>query len=518
MCHQDTAGGIGENGGMLDLFGASRDDLIRLVVAQRDQIADLARRQAALETELAVQRATIAQLTAHLGEALAALNPPGDDTGSDGAVAPRTMPGLKPATPAAPPRPARKRRAHNAARRRMEPTARQVHALAHCPDCGTPLAGGTPKRTREVIEVPLAPVTVTEHVYLERRCPDCGRRCVPTPDLIGVVDGQSRLGIGLVSLIALLREEARLPFATIQQVLRTVHGLDLSVGALVGAVARVAHQATPMVEQIRATIRASPVVHADETGLREDGKNGYAWTFSTPTARLFVRGTREKAVLIAALGEAFAGVLVSDFYVAYTHYEGRHQYCWAHLLRDVHDLVVAHPRDAGVRGWAAAVHALFVRARGVVGDDSGARHDAARAFQTELTALCAPFLPVVPPASAPAVTDAAATVTEDATAAAPESPAADSAPVPPQRLLCQRMVRHLTELFVFVADPAVPPTNNAAERSLRHLVVSRKISGGTRSAEGSTTKMTLASVFGTWRAQGLNPFAECRRLLASPQA
>ncbi len=501
---------------MLDLFGASRDDLIRLVVAQRDQLADLTRRQAGLEAELAVQRTTIARLTVQLGEALAALSPPGDDAGGDGAVAPRTMPGLKPAAPAAPPRPARKRRAQNAARRRMAPTARVVHALAHCPDCGAPLAGGTPKRTREVIEVPPAPVVVTAHEYVERRCPDCGRRCVPKPELGGVVCGQSRLGIGLVSLIALLREEARLPFATIQQILRTVHGVDLSVGALVGAVARVAHHAEPVVARIRAAIRASPVVHADETGLREDGKNGYAWTFSTPTERLFVRGTREKAVLARELGPAYAGVLVSDFYVAYTHYEGRHQYCWAHLLRDVHDLVAAHPRDAGVRGWAEAVHTLFTRARGFASDDPGARHEAARVFQAELAALGAPYLPVAPPASASGVADDTAAGTADAAAASGPDPPPPT-PVPPQRLLCQRMARHLAELFVFVADPAVPPTNNAAERSLRHLVVSRKISGGTRSGEGSATKMTLASVFGTWRAQGLNPFAECRRLLASPQ-
>ena len=70
---------------------------------------------------------------------------------------------------------------------------------------------------------------------------------------------------------------------------------------------------------------------------------------------------------------------------------------------------------------------------------------------------------------------------------------------------------------VFVTDPAVPPTNNAAERSLLPLVVSRKISGGTRSARGTRTKMTLASLFGTWRAQDRNPFDECRTLLSSPQ-
>jgi transposase len=88
---------------------------------------------------------------------------------------------------------------------------------------------------------------------------------------------------------------------------------------------------------------------------------------------------------------------------------------------------------------------------------------------------------------------------------------------PPQRGLGRRIVQHLAELFVFVVDPAVPATNNAAERSLRPLVVSRKISGGTRSATGSATKMALASLFGTWRAQGLNPLHQCRQLLAAPQ-
>ncbi|HKG26064.1 MAG TPA: hypothetical protein VKB09_10480, partial [Thermomicrobiales bacterium] len=71
---------------MLDLFHASREGLIRLVVAQRDEIADLARRQAALEAELATQRATIAELTRQLGEALAALAPADDAAGGDGAA------------------------------------------------------------------------------------------------------------------------------------------------------------------------------------------------------------------------------------------------------------------------------------------------------------------------------------------------------------------------------------------------------------------------------------------------
>jgi hypothetical protein len=69
-----------------------------------------------------------------------------------------------------------------------------------------------------------------------------------------------------------------------------------------------------------------------------------------------------------------------------------------------------------------------------------------------------------------------------------------------------------------VAEPDVPSDNNPAERSLRHVVISRKISGGTRSERGTESKMTLASVFGTWRARGLNPLAACRQLLTSPKS
>ncbi len=79
------------------------------------------------------------------------------------------------------------------------------------------------------------------------------------------------------------------------------------------------------------------------------------------------------------------------------------------------------------------------------------------------------------------------------------------------------MENHIKELFLFVAEPEVPPDNNAAERSLRPVVISRKISGGTRSAAGTNTKMTLASIFGTWRVQGFNPLTACRQLLTSPR-
>ena len=214
----------------------------------------------------------------------------------------------------------------------------------------------------------------------------------------------------------------------------------------------------------------------------KDGANGYVWTFSTPTERYFLRRGRGKTVVDEALSDAFSGVLVSDFYAAYHHYDGPKQRCWAHLLRDIHDLRTLYPDAAPLARWADAVHGIYDRAKAFTHPQAKRRRTAQLALERQLLALGQPFR---------------------------HDPSAT------QAKLCRRIERHIKELFVFVAEPAVPSDNNAAERSLRHLVISRKISGGTRSEQGTESKMTLASIFGTWRAQGLNPLAACRQLLVS---
>ncbi|GAC1343572.1 MAG: hypothetical protein NVSMB27_03610 [Ktedonobacteraceae bacterium] len=73
----------------------------------------------------------------------------------------------------------------------------------------------------------------------------------------------------------------------------------------------------------------------------------------------------------------------------------------------------------------------------------------------------------------------------------------------------------MPELFVFVAVPGVPAHNNLAERSVRPLVIARKISGGTRNPKSSEARMGLARLFGTWMAQGLDPFHQCLALLTT---
>ncbi len=317
----------------IDLSAMPREDLLALI--------------AQLQAVVQEQQTVIAQLQRRI-EALEGKAKPGG---------PKGMPGIKPQTGQQTPREkqTRKPRPHGFARQRMTPTHRVAHAVESCPDCGTRLSGGWTHRTREVIDLPVVPVQVTGHVFIARTCPVCEKRRVPKVDLGEVALGKQRLGVNLLSLMAALREEGRLPFRTIQWYLRTVHQLRLSLGAIVRAIHQVARQAQPAVDRILERIRGSPVVHAEETGWRQDGVNGYVWTFSTPTGRYFLRRRRNKEVVDEVLDESFSGVLVSDFYAACHHYPGLRQRCWVHLLRDIHDLKSLYLRDASLLRWAAAV-------------------------------------------------------------------------------------------------------------------------------------------------------------------
>jgi hypothetical protein len=388
------------------------------------------------------------------------------------------------------PKPARKRRPLNRARRRAVPTVTVHHALDTCPACGSTLQGGAIVGRRQIIDVPLAAATVTEHVTLARRCPACATSHTPTVDLSDQVLGQHRLGLQLMALIVVLREHCRLPVEQVQRYLAQVHDLPVSRGEIVAVLHLAAARGTVAAAAILAAIRASPVVHADETSWREDGQNGYLWSLSTPTLRYFRRGRRHKAMVDALLGEQFTGTLVTDFYAAYDHYDGPHQRCWIHLLRDLHELRRAHPTHAGLARWARAVRRVYELARAdpgppstlARGEQAAWRRRQQRRYEAALARLCQRSV---------------------------------GQPMP-QRVLCARIRKYLPELFTFVADPRVPADNNAAERSVRPLAVARKISGGTRSAAGSLTRTVLWTITATWHAQGKQLLNAWTALLRDP--
>jgi transposase len=347
-----------------------------------------------------------------------------------------------------------KKRAHGFARKLDLVTARVELSLEQCPECRVSLSGHRVTRSRQIIELPPVQVQVVEHVLLERRCPRCRKRWRPQMDLSSRTVGKQRFGVSVQAEVALLREQCRLPFRVIQDYPHHRFGLRVSVGQLVALV----------------------------EGVARRGK--------TVKVRYFIyRKSRSATVVKEVLGEQFKGVVVSDFYGAYNAHLGLHQRCWVHLLRDIHELREKHATDKGLKKWAQAVKAIYEEAKGYKGpnrrlgsvEQKAERVRRQREYERELMRACRPHLKKKRPHST----------------------------------LCERIERFLPEMFVFVADPRVPSDNNGAERSVRQLVVSRKISGGTRSETGSETKSILASLFGTWKLQQLHFYQSCWNLLAA---
>ncbi len=393
--------------------------------------------------------------------------------------------------PEGPKQPRKKRAPHqNNARRREAPTRVVEHTHDRCPECRYRLCGESLNYSRQVIELPEPqPVEVIEHRVIKRYCPRCQRWQSPKLDLTGQVLGRGRFGVRLASLIATLRIPLRLPLEPIVDYLKTFHQLTISEGEIVYLEKQIYEATKGAVEGLKLGVQRSRIVHGDETGWRENGQNGYIWTFSTPGENAIryyeYDRSRSQAVVRRLLGEDFRGHLVSDFYVAYNDYGCKKQRCWPHLLRLMHKRKVKHPDNAEVLGWTQGVRGLYDEAEEWVRDNPSSSQEARESKYVSLVARIHEF-----------------------------GLKYAQAKKHPCRGLCKLVLRHEDELFQFVLVQGLASNNNLAERSLRPLVVVRKISGGSRSETGSKVRMALASLFGTWQARGLNPFAECLALLS----
>ena len=271
----------------------------------------------------------------------------------------------------------------------------------------------------------------------------------------------------------------------IQKCVKNLFQASISEGEIAELLHRVAQTGKPLYDQLHSQIVSAPFVHGDETGWREDGLNGYIWSFSTPETRYFhYSHSRGHEVPEKMLTPLFRGILVSDFYASYNFYLGEHQRCWVHFWRDVKDLVKQNPKNAGVVAWSKEIHDLYREAKDFRSPHIKERVSARLGFEKRMLDFAAPYARSHLPVS----------------------------------VLSKRLVQFEKELFTFVEYPEVPSENNPAERSVRPCVIARKISGGTRSAKGSKTMMTLMSLFHTWELRNENGFQNCRSLLTQKSA
>jgi len=337
-----------------------------------------------------------------------------------------------------------------------------------CPRCGAGLQSEGPRK-RTVTD--LRPVETAKVLYrLERKvCPKCGRRVEAKPP--GTLP-RSLYSNAFLSYVAEQHYLWGTPLGRIEQ------QTGVGIGALIAGQKRLAELLAPAVERLAAQYRRSPVKHADETGWRTDGRNGYAWLFATGAISLFrFRQSRSAAVAAEVFGpRRLPGVLVVDRYNAYNRAPVALQYCLAHLKRDVDDLARQFPEQSEVAAFVESLSPLLAEAMGLRGLKLPRKEFDRRAAHLKRRIVAI----VRRPSQHPAI---------------------------------QRMQDifhlHRKRLYHWARDPAIPAENNLAERDLRPLVIARKVSFGSQSEAGALTRETLMTLLHTLKkrtsASGVAP-------------
>ena len=321
------------------------------------------------------------------------------------------------------------------------------------------------------VELVERPFVVTEHRFQKVRDRQTGRILVPPRP------GDVRLGLFGPRLLALttgLKAELHGSYAAIQTLYRDALGLEVSKGYLAKAMAKVSAVLDGPYQQLKQRLPEQPVVHVDETPHREADGNWWTWVGTCPELTVFqIAPGRGSEHLYALLGEDFEGTLCSDCFSAYLKFYKDHpslmpQYCWAHLIREIR--FVGGSGDRLSRRWAqkvlAQVKALFR------GWHRGQWAACRRAWERILK-LC-------------------------------RSPSRGEA----ARRLGKRVWKQREGYGRFLGDPQaqIDPTNNAAERALRKVVLHRKATQGTRGQAGREWWERVFSVRATCRQQGRSVF------------
>jgi transposase len=371
-----------------------------------------------------------------------------------------------------------------------------VPAPQTCPHCGSEKLAPGSETTEQIQEdiVIVARPRITRYLHQEAYCPKC-RRSVMRP----AEDEILHAPIGPVAKSAAMyfRYRIGVSYRKVREILKELFGLDCVPASLVGFDRKAAKNAAAIYNDLKEKIRTSSVVHADETSWRNDGAGHFVWYAGNDALAFFhIDRHRSAEVAKAIFGKDFTGTLVRDRYAAYNGIGVDWQACLAHIITNTreisreHALLPKHEQEAAVVVLCNRLQDICKRACEVGQRLKTGRLSWKKAaqiekrFTRELANICKQSLRFKP------------AETLRAFLSGPEQ-------------------KHL---FTFLRRPGVPPTNNQAEQSMRHMVIFRKICFGTRSESGLKTHSILPSMVQTARRQGIHPREFLQTLLTTDTA
>lgn len=346
----------------------------------------------------------------------------------------------------------------------------QEHRLLECPDCKAPLSQDheTEPWIQQVAELPEKLIQLTEHRRLGYLCPNCHQQLY-APLAEGMEEGNI-FGPRLQSLVGYMKGAMHCSYSSLQEFLQEIFKIQVSRSGICNQIAQIGEALQAPYQELAEAVAREPSLYVDETGHKDNGDRYWIWAFCTKLFGFFtVEASRGSQVLKKVLGETFKGTLITDFFSAYTKYANAfHQFCLAHLIRDVKFLTTLPDpvnQEFGKRLLGQFKRLFyFWHLRHTMPEEQYGR--ALSVIQRNLRAL----------------------VSEK------------QLPRKSQNI-ANRLDKHWSSYLRFLVDPSIAPTNNLAEQTLRAVVIDRKITQGTRSEWGREWSERIWTILATCRKQ-----------------
>lgn len=375
----------------------------------------------------------------------------------------------------------------------LEPDRVEKHRVCQCP-CGADLTDAPADKIekRQVFDLPQLHLEVTEHQAETKGCTVCGRTVSAAfPE---AVQSSVQYGLRIKALLVYLRNQQLLPTERIRQICQDLLGQTISEATILEATAQAHAHLEPFESAVVEQLQQSPLLHADESGVRVEAK--LHWLHSCSTAELthyFIHPRRGlEAMLNGGILGKFRGRLIHDFWKAYFQLDCLHGLCNPHLIRELRGVA-----ELDSQTWAVAMEEalldmyLFSRTR----------------MHTPSDLELAPWL------------QRYQAILHQGWEANPLSPTH----APPKRgrvkktkaqNLLERMQNHRDEVLAFLWDLRVPFSNNQAEQDIRMIKVQQKISGAFRTLKGARQFCRIRSYLSTLRKQSQDIFQAIGSALA----
>lgn len=338
------------------------------------------------------------------------------------------------------------------------------------------------------IDLPEKMFTVTEYQARKYFDPQTGATYItPLPD--EVLRG-GLLSARTTAAIAFMKGNCHMSYSTIQQYMKEVMDLKLSRGMLCKAVLKTSQALKQPYEQLAARLPEENYLGIDETG-HKNNKRGRPWTwcFQTPEFGLFhIAMSRSSRVLIDLLGKSFTGVIGSDYYGAYRRYsrwyDVRMQYCQAHLIREIR--FVAEHNNKPLARWGQQ---LLEWLKKLFKTLHNCGNYTLAGYQRQMKKIKEGFL--------------------------------SRMRRPPNHREAKKLARRFKgrrraeDYFRFLTEPGVEPTNNGTEREIRHTVIDRRVTQGTRGHAGMRWCERIWTTIATCKKQKQNVFEFIHNAIAA---